>query len=917
MIRRPSFFLHVVAAVVACASVICQAQPQGLLTRHVRDAVVNGQAPLVGHLPASQQMRLVLVLPVRDQAGLDSFLKDLYNPASPQFRKFLTVEEFTARFGATPGDYNAVLQFAENSGLKVVATSLNRRNVDVTGSVAAIEKAFNVTLGVYQLPTENRTFYAPDREPTVNLPFQLWRISGLDNYSIPKPALMRRSGRHEREVKSNTITGSCPEGSYCGSDMRGAYYGGSALDGTGQTLGLLEYVGTDLVDFNTYYTNAGQTAAITPTLVSTDGTPTTCTAAEGCDDTEQTLDMTQALGMAPNLSSLVVYVGSSDTAIFNAMATATPLDAQLSSSWSWFPADASSDLPYFDEFEAQGQNLFQAAGDGGAWTASGANAEIYPADSVYVTSVGGTDLSTAGPNGAWTAETTWQYGGGGISPDHFLIPSWQVAAAAVCTSCSQLERNGPDVAAEANFDFYVCADQTTCTANEYGGTSFAAPMWAGYLALVNQQEANGGAPSLGFINPALYNIGAGAGYDTAFHDITTGSNGFNAETGYDLATGWGSPNGSGLIDALALSSTTTALVSSANPSSIGQSVTFTATVTGSSSGSLTGSVAFNDGSTLLSSVPVSAGIAAYTTSSLSAGAHLITAVYSGDSGDSGSTSSVVTQTVNINSTTTALGASANPVNAGQSVTLTATVAASAGSPTGTVTFMNGSTSMGTSPVSAGVATLSVATAPTGSVTALGPGTYPITAVYSGDTNDGGSTSTVVSLNVQYFTVPASATITVSAPGQSGMATLTITPEGGFSSIPTFACASGLPTGATCAFTNVSATGATLTMSTTAPSSDLRHAALLGRNKALLFALLCPGFLGLVSAGARKRTLRGLRLLALISVVAFCSMWLACGGNSTPTTTTPTGGTPAGTSMVNVTATSGSIVGTTVVTLTVQ
>ena len=77
--------------------------------------------------------------------------------------------------------------------------------------------------------------------------------------------------------------------------------------------------------------------------------------------------MTQALGMAPGLSSLVVYVGSTDAAIFNAMATASPLNAQLSSSWTWSPADPNTDNPYFQEFAAQGQNLFQAAGDSGAW----------------------------------------------------------------------------------------------------------------------------------------------------------------------------------------------------------------------------------------------------------------------------------------------------------------------------------------------------------------------------------------------------------------------------------------------------------------------------------------------------------------------------------------------------------------------
>jgi kumamolisin len=487
-------------------------------------------------------MRLVLVLPLRNQAVLGQFLRDLYNPASPSYRQYLTVEEFTTRFGPTQQDYDTVLSWAATNGFKVVGTSRNRVNVDVTGTVTTIEIAFHLRMGLYQHPTESRTFYAPDREPTVDLPFPLWHIAGLDNYSIPQPALVRRP----INMAPQATTGSCPAQSFCGSDMRAAYYGGTALTGSGQSVGLLEYVGTDLADLYTYYTNAGQTLSVPITLLSTDGTSTSCTA-PGCDDTEQTLDMTQALGMAPGLASLVMYVGSTDAAIFNAMATASPLNAQLSSSWTWFPADPNTDNPYFQEFAAQGQNLFQASGDGAKWTSSSA---IYPADDVYVTSVGGTDLQTIGPGGAWSSETAWSDGGGGISPDRFAIPFWQTTTASMCSNCSHSFRNGPDVSANADFTFYVCADQTTCTSNLYGGTSFAAPMWAGYLALVNQQAVINHKPTLGFINPALYNIGLSSSYGTDFHDIVSGSNGYPAVIGYDLATGWGSPNGSGLITGL-------------------------------------------------------------------------------------------------------------------------------------------------------------------------------------------------------------------------------------------------------------------------------------------------------------------------------------------------------------------------------
>jgi subtilase family serine protease len=578
--------LTTILAIVFLASTLGWSESQPLLTRHVRDVVVSGRVQTVGQLPATQSMRLVLVLPLRNQEGLDNFLQELYDPASPSYRQFLTVEEFTARYGPSQKDYDAVVRFAKQNGFKVVGTSRNRLNVDVTGSVASIEQAFHVTMGVYQHPTENRTFYAPDREPTVDLPFQLWHISGLDNYSIPRPAFRHSTGD---DVRSNATTGSGPSASFLGSDMRAAYYEGTSLTGSGQSLGLLEYAGTDLADLTTYYKNVDQTNNVPITLDSTDGTSTSCLESAGCDDTEQTLDMTQALGMAPGMSSLVMYVGSSDAPIFNAMATASPLNAQLSSSWTWSPADPTTDNPYFEEFAAQGQNLFQAAGDSGAWTSS---SEIYPSDDVYVTSVGGTDLDTSGAAGPWASETAWVDGGGGISPDKYAIPSWQTTAASGCSSCSKTYRNGPDVSANANFTFYVCADQTTCTANDYGGTSFAAPMWAGYLALINQQAVANGNKTLGFINPSLYTIGEGSSYDSDFHDVTSGSNGFSATTGYDLATGWGSPNGSGLINALA-GSGSPSFTLSASPSSLtitqGSSGTSTITVTdvGGFSGSVT------------------------------------------------------------------------------------------------------------------------------------------------------------------------------------------------------------------------------------------------------------------------------------------------------------------------------------------
>ncbi len=562
MIRKLSVFMLTIAAIVSGAAIASQAEQQTLLTRHIPEAALNGQAPKLGRLPATQSMRLVLVLPHRNQAGLDNFLKEVYDPHGASFRKFLTVEEFTAKFGPSQEDYDSVIHFAEANGLTVVKTSRNRMNIDVTGSVANVEKALHVTMALYQHPTESRTFFSPDREPTPDVSVQLWHIGGLDNYATPKPMYTRRDSKTAAEgVRSNATTGSGPSASFLGSDMRAAYYvdGNSAatLTGTGQSLGLFEFIGTDLADLTTYYANVGQTNNVPVTLTSVDTQSTSCVFKKGCDDTEQTIDMTQALGMAPGLSGLTMWIGTGglsgqtldDPGILNGMATASPLNAQLSCSWLWTPSDPTTDDVYFEEFAAQGQNFFVAAGDDGKWTKS---LFYWPADSVYVTSVGGTDLETSSAAGPWASETGWEDTGGGIGPDDFTIPSWQVTAAAGCAKCSQTFRNGPDVAANSNFTFYVCADQEACTANLYGGTSFATPMWAGYLALANEQYLSGGATStLGFINPTLYTIGEGPNYDTDFHDITSGGNTDGTTIGYDLSTGWGSPNGNNLINALA------------------------------------------------------------------------------------------------------------------------------------------------------------------------------------------------------------------------------------------------------------------------------------------------------------------------------------------------------------------------------
>jgi kumamolisin len=574
MVRKIGLYLLTAVAMLCFAT--SDSNAQSISTRHVREATRSGEAKPVGQLSSERIMNLDIVLNLRDRAGLQDFLGELYDPSSPSYRKYLTPQEFTAKFGPTQADYEAVVSWAKANGLTVVGGTRDGMDVQVSGRVSTIEAAFHVEMRTYQHPTEGRIFYAADREPVTSLPFSLWHVSGLDNYSIPHPLLVKKSdyaqahGIDAAKVVSHATTGSGPSASFLGSDMRAAYYGGTALTGAGQNLGLFEYEGTDLADLTTYFKNVGQTNNVPVTLLSTDGTSTSClyTRAGGdCDDTEQTLDMTQAIGMAPGLASLVVYIGSTDTAIISAMTTHSPLPTTIGCSWGWTPADPSTLDPYFEKMASQGQNFFAASGDSSTWSASN---EAWPADDAYVVSVGGTDLTTASAAGPWKSETAWVDSGGGISPDKIAIPAWQQLSGVITSSNkgSTTYRNGPDVSANANFTFYTCADQTTCLANDYGGTSFAAPMWAAYIALVNQQLVANGEKTIGFLNPTIYAQNITSVYDTDFHDIASGTSGsYSATTGYDLVTGWGSPN-AGLINALAPTSTSPTFTLSASPASV-------------------------------------------------------------------------------------------------------------------------------------------------------------------------------------------------------------------------------------------------------------------------------------------------------------------------------------------------------------
>jgi hypothetical protein len=503
------------------------------------------RATALSRVSASQPMRLSFDLPLRNREALTNLIELLYDESSPQQGRFLTPEEFAAAFGPTQEDYDAVVAYALSNGFTVTGTHSNRIMVDVEAPVATVEKAFGVRMNYYQHPNEDRQYFAPDADPALDLATPMLHVSGLDNYTMAHPRL--RTVESVKQTLAVAQSGSGTSGTFMGYDFRKAYLPNVSLTGDGQTVGLFQLDGYYASDIARYVTNAGLPGVTLRNVLvgGFNGNPTPYGG-----DLEVSLDIEMVMSMAPGLSRIIVYEASPTStlsginALLNRMATDNAAK-QLSSSWG-FDINAATEQIYL-QFAAQGQSFFQASGDYGAYS----DAAMQPTDSPYVTSVGGTVLSTSSA-GAWVSETAWSGSGGGISAAH-SIPSWQAGVATSANHASTTMRNMPDVAMVAD-NILVYSDNGS--SDVVSGTSVAAPLWAGVAALINQRAATTGKAALGFLNPMLYKVGR-SGKTGLFHDIVTGNNYttdspslYPAVAGYDLCTGWGTPYGTNLFDAL-------------------------------------------------------------------------------------------------------------------------------------------------------------------------------------------------------------------------------------------------------------------------------------------------------------------------------------------------------------------------------
>ena len=532
--------------------------------------ILPGHVPLVvsrlqplGDLPATNELWLAIGLPLRDPAGLSKFLKEVYDPASPNFRHYLTPEEFTARFGPTEQDYTAVKNFARANGFQITGRHGNRLLLDVRANVADIQRAFHIGMRKFKHPREARDFFAPDAEPAVAASLPVADVGGLSNYQLPQPKLLQKTFPAD---KAEAKSGSAPNGDFLGDDFRAAYVPDTTLTGAGQVVGLLQFDYYCTNDVAAYAKLAGGGRGNIPIqTVFLDGYGGKRSSGNG----EVTLDIEMAMAMAPGLQKIIIFTGGptgQQNDILNAMAASNTVK-NLSCSWGWGGGPDTTTDAIFQQMAAQGQSFFNASGDSDAFTTgassvngvdrfSKANA---PSSSPYITQVGGTTLTTAGPGGAWQSETVWNWGGGsgssgGIS-SYYLIPDWQTTVSMAGNQGSTTFRNIPDVALTAD---NVYSFSNNGKAGPVGGTSCAAPLWAGLTALANQLAEMTGKPAVGLINQPVYMIGSGGAYAQDFHDIITGDNTwssspsqFYAVSGYDLCTGWGTPAGQGLLEALA------------------------------------------------------------------------------------------------------------------------------------------------------------------------------------------------------------------------------------------------------------------------------------------------------------------------------------------------------------------------------
>jgi len=454
-------------------------------------------------------------------------------------------QEFAQKHGADEQALKQIQEFAKEYNLTVSEVSAPRRTVKLKGRAADFARAFDVKLDRYE---HNGQEYRA-RTGAIQLPADLApyveAVLGLDNRPQAQPHFRVRPQAASANV------------SYTPRQVAQLYQFPLDANGTGETVGIIELGGGyKPADLKNYFSSLGlpEPSVISVAVDGGKNSPTNANSADG----EVLLDIEVVGAVAPS-SSIVVYFAPNTSqgfqdALTMAIHDTTHKPSVISISWgsaeSTWTAQA---MTAFDsaaqDAAALGVTICAASGDNGSsdGVTDGKNHVDFPASSPHILACGGTTLR--GANGKITSETVWNDGaqggaGGGGYSNQFALPSYQSGAGIKPPSGGG--RGVPDVSADADPDtgYQVLVDGKSLV---IGGTSAAAPLWSGLIALINQKR---GSP-IGFLQPVIYGLSKTA---SALHDITSGSNGaFSAGPGWDAASGLGSPSGTNL--AVALSNT--------------------------------------------------------------------------------------------------------------------------------------------------------------------------------------------------------------------------------------------------------------------------------------------------------------------------------------------------------------------------
>ena len=494
-----------------------------------------------------QMLDLRIQVALRDEPGLDRFLQDALDPRSPHFGETLTPAEFRKRFLPTADQMRKVRKALEKSGMEVEQRA-HGSVLRAKASTEVAEHAFNTRLSHMRGPQgrDIRVLSAP-----LGIPPEL-RIESIQGLVSPPPRKAHNVRRPATKVPAYI-------GPMNAAMMRRTYNIPDKARGSGQTIGI---IALDSYKEEDVFAYADANHLPRPKLknIWVDGYKGEITG--GDTQAEITMDIELVHAIAPDADEIRIYsAAQTDTAFFdlwNEAANPTLGDKKLikviSCSWGapeahLTPLDVQAEATLFKQMAAQGQTVFAASGDNGAKDNGFDLGTDDPASQPYVVGVGGTHVTA--PGGVWGSETAWTDGGGGVSA-FWPMPEWQRSSVSRGALMSETFRGVPDVA--------LCADPASGYSirvrnswQTLGGTSCAAPMWASFLALVNERRSENGKPPLPFLSPILYRLMQTPEGRRGMHDIADGSsNGwYVAVPGRDLVTGWGSLDGKILMDALA------------------------------------------------------------------------------------------------------------------------------------------------------------------------------------------------------------------------------------------------------------------------------------------------------------------------------------------------------------------------------